>query len=33
VDSILGSGSESNDPVNESGATIQRKPKADRTTH
>jgi penicillin-binding protein 1A len=33
VDSILGGGSESGDSVNESGATIQRKPKADRTTH
>jgi penicillin-binding protein 1A len=32
VDSILGGGSESSEPVNESGATIQRKPKADRTT-
>jgi penicillin-binding protein 1A len=33
VDSILGSGSNDNAPVNESGATIQRKPKAERTTH
>jgi penicillin-binding protein 1A len=32
VDSILGGGSENNEPVNESGATIQRKPKAERTT-
>src|SRR4051812_37972973 len=32
VDSILGGGSDSNVPVNESGATIQRKPKAERTT-
>jgi penicillin-binding protein 1A len=33
VDSILGGGSDNDAPVNESGATIQRKPKVERSTH
>lgn len=33
VDSILGGGSESSSPADESAATIQRKPKIERTTH
>jgi penicillin-binding protein 1A len=32
VDSILGGGSDKNAPVSDSGATIQRKPKAERST-